>query len=91
MWLAVRRPGRERPRLFVIPMLERLRTPKGPRKALILAPTRELAIQIQATIDMLAVTCSCLLTTVVGGADMQAQGARDYGNARILSYTQALA
>ena len=59
---------------FVIPMLERLSgTPKGQPRALILAPTRELAIQIQATIDTLGRDLQLFATTVVGGADMQAQ------------------
>lgn len=59
---------------FVIPMLERLTgTPKGQPRALILAPTRELAIQIQATIDTLGRDLQLFATTVVGGADMQAQ------------------
>jgi ATP-dependent RNA helicase RhlE len=55
-------------------MLERLSgTPKGQPRALILAPTRELAIQIQATIDILGRDLQLFATTVVGGADMQAQ------------------
>jgi ATP-dependent RNA helicase RhlE len=59
---------------FVIPMLERLNgTPKGQPRALILAPTRELAIQIQGTIDTLGRGLELFATTVVGGADMQAQ------------------
>ncbi|MDR4479221.1 MAG: DEAD/DEAH box helicase [Nitrospira sp.] len=59
---------------FVIPMLERLYgMPKGQPRALILAPTRELAIQIQATIDTLGRDLQLFATTVVGGADMQAQ------------------
>ncbi|WHZ22364.1 MAG: ATP-dependent RNA helicase RhlE [Nitrospira sp.] len=59
---------------FVIPMLERLSgVPKGQPRALILAPTRELAIQIQATIDTLGRDLQLFATTVVGGADMQAQ------------------
>ncbi|HAP40970.1 MAG TPA: RNA helicase [Nitrospira sp.] len=59
---------------FVVPMLERLSgMPKGQPRALILAPTRELAIQIQATIDTLGRDLQVFATTVVGGADMQAQ------------------
>lgn len=59
---------------FVIPMLERLSgSPKGQPRALILAPTRELAIQIQGTIDTLGRDLQLFATTVVGGADMQAQ------------------
>lgn len=59
---------------FVIPMIERLasKTPRQPR-GLILAPTRELAIQIQGTIDKLGRDSQIFATTIVGGADMQAQ------------------
>ncbi len=59
---------------FVIPMVERLAAgPKGHPRALILAPTRELAIQIQETIDKLGRSRHVFATTVVGGADMNAQ------------------
>jgi len=59
---------------FVIPMVERLAAgPKGHPRALILAPTRELAIQIQETIDKLGRSRHIFATTVVGGADMNAQ------------------
>ena len=59
---------------FVIPMIERLAvTPKGHPRGLILAPTRELAIQIQQTIDKLGRSRRVYATTIVGGADMNAQ------------------
>ncbi|MBI3809127.1 MAG: DEAD/DEAH box helicase, partial [Nitrospirae bacterium] len=59
---------------FVIPMVERLAAgPKGHPRALVLAPTRELAIQIQETIDKLGRSQHIFATTVVGGADMNAQ------------------
>ena len=59
---------------FVIPMIERLAAgPKGHPRALVLAPTRELAIQIQETIDKLGRSRHVFATTVVGGADMNAQ------------------
>lgn len=59
---------------FVIPMVERLAAgPKGHPRALVLAPTRELAIQIQETIDKLGRSRRIFATTVVGGADMNAQ------------------
>ena len=59
---------------FVIPMIERLagRTDSHPR-GLILAPTRELAIQIQDTIAKLGRSRRVYATTLVGGADMNAQ------------------
>jgi ATP-dependent RNA helicase RhlE len=59
---------------FVIPILERLsRLPKGEPQALILAPTRELALQILATIDTLGRRLGIFATVIVGGADIQAQ------------------
>ena len=59
---------------FVIPMVERLTgSPAGPPRGLILAPTRELAFQIQETIDELGRSLRVYATTLVGGADMQAQ------------------
>jgi len=59
---------------FVIPMIERLAgtTDSHPR-GLILAPTRELAIQIQETIAKLGRSRRVYATTLVGGADMNAQ------------------
>ena len=59
---------------FVIPMVERLAgSPEGPPRGLILAPTRELAYQIQETIDQIGRSLRVYATTVVGGADVQAQ------------------
>ena len=59
---------------FVIPMIERIADlPKGQPQALILAPTRELAVQILTTIEKLGRGRRVLATLIVGGADMQAQ------------------
>ena len=59
---------------FVVPMIERLAAmPKGQPRALILVPTRELAIQVQGVIDQLGRSMRVFATTIVGGADMQAQ------------------
>ena len=59
---------------FVIPMIERLATlPKGQPHALILAPTRELALQINSTIEKLGRSQGISATVIVGGSDMQAQ------------------
>ena len=59
---------------FVVPMIERLAAlPKGQPQALILAPTRELAMQILTTIDKLGRSRRISATVIVGGADMQAQ------------------
>ena len=59
---------------FVIPMIERLTDlPKGHPQALILAPTRELALQILTTIEKLGRSRRVSATLIVGGADMQGQ------------------
>ena len=59
---------------FVIPMVERLAAlPKGQPLALILAPTRELALQTLTTIEKLGRSRRISATVIVGGADMQAQ------------------
>jgi ATP-dependent RNA helicase RhlE len=59
---------------FVIPMIERLAAlPKGHPQALILAPTRELALQISGAIEKLGRSHSISATVIVGGSDMQAQ------------------
>ena len=59
---------------FVIPMIERLMAgPKGPPRALILAPTRELAFQIQETIEKIGRSRRIFATPIVGGSDMNAQ------------------
>jgi ATP-dependent RNA helicase RhlE len=59
---------------FVIPLIERLITmPRGKPQALILVPTRELALQILATIEKLGRRSGIGATVIVGGADMQAQ------------------
>ncbi|MDR4493077.1 MAG: DEAD/DEAH box helicase [Nitrospirales bacterium] len=59
---------------FVIPMIERLAEgPKSAPRGLILAPTRELAFQIQTTITKFGRARGIFGTTLVGGDDMQAQ------------------
>ncbi|MEP6958902.1 MAG: DEAD/DEAH box helicase [Nitrospirota bacterium] len=59
---------------FVVPMIERLAVlPKGQPQALILAPTRELALQIFGAIEKLGRSHRISATVIVGGSDMQAQ------------------
>ncbi len=59
---------------FIIPMIERLAdAAKGPPRGLVLAPTRELELQIQVTIDQLGRGRRVFATTIIGGSDMQAQ------------------
>ncbi|NJK33234.1 MAG: DEAD/DEAH box helicase, partial [Deltaproteobacteria bacterium] len=53
---------------FVIPIVERLSSlPKGQPKALILAPTRELALQTLTTIEKLGRSRGISATVIVGG------------------------
>lgn len=59
---------------FVIPIVERLAVlPKGHPQALVLAPTRELALQIYGSIEKLGRSHGISATVIVGGSDMQAQ------------------
>jgi ATP-dependent RNA helicase RhlE len=59
---------------FVIPMIERLAVlPKDQPQALVLSPTRELALQIFGTIEKLGQSHGISATVIVGGSDMQAQ------------------
>ena len=59
---------------FVVPIIERLAVlPKGQPQALILAPTRELALQIFGSIEKLGRSHRISATVIVGGSDMQAQ------------------
>jgi ATP-dependent RNA helicase RhlE len=59
---------------FVIPMIERFSAgTKGHPRGLILAPTRELAFQIQETIEKIGRSRRIFATPIVGGADMNAQ------------------
>ena len=78
------RTGSGKTYAFVLPMLARLaaspskRRPNRPR-ALVLAPTRELASQIQAAMDPLARTLGLRTITIFGGvsAHPQIQGLRN--------------
>ena len=59
---------------FAIPLIERIAAqPKGHPRALILTPTRELALQTLATLEKLGRSRRVSATVIVGGADMQAQ------------------
>lgn len=59
---------------FIVPMVERLAAaPKGPPHGLVLAPTRELAFQIQAVVDTLGRSRRVFSTPIVGGENMQNQ------------------
>lgn len=68
---------------FVIPIIERLPLlPKGQPQALILAPTRELALQILATIEKLGRSRRISATVIVGGRICRPRY-EVYGRARI--------
>ena len=78
------RTGSGKTYAFVLPILTRLAASKTPRKpgrprALILAPTRELVSQIDATLAPLAKTLGLRTLTVFGGvgANPQIRGLRD--------------
>jgi ATP-dependent RNA helicase RhlE len=59
---------------FVLPLLEHLfKRSRGTTRALILAPTRELAVQIDETIAELGKYCPVKSATVFGGVAMNAQ------------------
>src|SRR4030095_11833670 len=67
-------PGTGKPPAFGVPIIERLaQLPKTEPQVLILAPTRELAVQILNTIETLGRHRGISGTVIVGGADMQAQ------------------
>src|SRR5439155_971323 len=57
---------------FVIPIIERLADGRGTR-ALILAPTRELAMQVQKVVDQLGRRRGVGAALIVGGENMQQQ------------------
>jgi ATP-dependent RNA helicase RhlE len=78
--LGLAQTGTGKTAAFVLPMLERLLADRqpGPR-ALILAPTRELAMQIHAEVEMLARSTPIKAITVFGGvaAGPQIRGLRE--------------
>jgi superfamily II DNA/RNA helicase len=72
------RTGSGKTLAFVLPMLARLSSPRRPTagcrpRALILAPTRELARQILAVIEPLAARLGLRAVTVFGGVPVRAQ------------------
>ncbi|HYP22962.1 MAG TPA: DEAD/DEAH box helicase, partial [Actinomycetota bacterium] len=84
--LAKSRTGSGKTLGFGIPVVERLEPgPKRP-SALILVPTRELALQVATEVEAIATARSLRVTAVYGGAGLQAQ-ARAAGRADILVAT----
>ena len=58
---------------FVVPIFERIQPARGKAQALILAPTRELALQITAEIDRLGSTLGFSAVTLYGGSSYEPQ------------------
>lgn len=58
---------------FTLPILQQLRTDKEHIQALILTPTRELAIQITAEVKKLAASVQATVLAAYGGQDVDAQ------------------
>ncbi|WP_237179031.1 DEAD/DEAH box helicase, partial [Paenibacillus sp. MMS18-CY102] len=58
---------------FALPILERIDTAKNHTQALILTPTRELAIQITTELNKLAKTVGANILAAYGGQDVESQ------------------
>lgn len=58
---------------FGIPLLHRVDSSKNNVQALIVAPTRELAVQIKESLSELAKVCSIKLEAIYGGVSIEAQ------------------
>lgn len=58
---------------FGVPMIQRLAQSKGQKKGLILLPTRELAIQVDATLKKIGATLGLKTAVLIGGDSMQRQ------------------
>jgi len=58
---------------FALPILQRVNTEKEQTQALILTPTRELAIQIKSELSKLAPTVGATVLAAYGGQDVEAQ------------------
>ncbi len=62
------RTGSGKTAAFGLPLLHRLRDGKGPVRALVLAPTRELALQVTEALRELGQKTPVRVTTIYGGA-----------------------
>ncbi|WP_226664727.1 DEAD/DEAH box helicase [Microbulbifer aggregans] len=75
--IATAQTGTGKTAAFVLPMLEALRGERKRRakrfRALILVPTRELAIQVQDNIQLYSKHLSVVSMTMVGGVDLEPQ------------------
>ena len=84
--LAKSRTGSGKTLAFGIPLVERLDPRMGRPSALVLVPTRELALQVSDEIDSVAGARGLKVTAVYGGAGLHAQ-ARSASRAHILVAT----
>ena len=83
--IGVAQTGTGKTLAFAIPIIQRLAQRKG--KALILVPTRELAIQVDETFQKLALIFGIRTVVLIGGASMYNQIQALRGNPRVLVAT----
>jgi ATP-dependent RNA helicase RhlE len=84
--LAKSRTGSGKTLAFGIPLVERLDPGSKRPSALVLVPTRELALQVTDEVGAIAAARGLKVTAVYGGAGLQAQ-ARNAGRAHVLVAT----
>jgi len=83
--IGVAQTGTGKTLAFAIPIIQRLAQKKG--RALVLAPTRELALQVGETFQKIAPLFGIKSTVIIGGASMYHQIQALRGNPRILIAT----
>jgi ATP-dependent RNA helicase RhlE len=83
--IGVAQTGTGKTLAFAIPIIQRLAQKKG--RALVLVPTRELAIQIDATFQKIAPVFGMRTAVLIGGASMHNQMQALRGNPRVLVAT----
>jgi len=83
--IGVAQTGTGKTLAFAIPIIQRLAQKKG--RALILVPTRELAIQVDATFQKIAPVFGIRTAVLIGGASMHNQVQALRGNPRVLVAT----
>jgi len=81
------RTGTGKTGAFGIPLVDRLLSRDGDEQALVLAPTRELALQSAREIDKLGARCGINAVAVYGGASMDQQVRALQDGARVISGT----
>ena len=83
--IGVAQTGTGKTLAFAIPIIQRLAQKKG--RALILVPTRELAIQVDATFQKITPVFGMRTAVLIGGASMHNQVQALRGNPRVLVAT----